>query len=365
MEKLRKLAERKELKKENQRKKEIEKKYKNEQKIKAKKDFADQKLKRERLIKEQKELIKESKKNQDITKFGNQEYDRNVEKIKNKKKEIAFNKSEEEKKKNEILETKKKERSLSKNPEDFTQITVLNKLDVLRNKGNKNDQENEIVLDNLENKFKRDELIKKRQEEIQRRKYSYFNKKDSENDLINHSNDKRKQFFDETSIKKTFTKKNNTKSEKSTEGKKKLEKKSIQNKSKKEISSKKDGELLAAIIQKPSSIVELKEQVVNEKREVLNFDSNNEELGIKHKKKLKEFALIIKDKPVKIIIRTYVSKNEKDYNKYKKILKSRSLFVRAFLINQGISHNRIKIETNEENITKNWKNEVILNFIGV
>ena len=95
------------------------------------------------------------------------------------------------------------------------------------------------------------------------------------------------------------------------------------------------------------------------------FDSNNEELGIKHKKKLKEFALIIKDKPVKIIIRTYVSKNEKDYNKYKKILKSRSLFVRAFLINQGISHNRIKIETNEENITKNWKNEVILNFIGV
>ena len=59
------------------------------------------------------------------------------------------------------------------------------------------------------------------------------------------------------------------------------------------------------------------------------------------------------------------SKEEKDFSKYKKISKSRSLYIRAFLINQGISHNRIKIETNEENVTKNWKNEVILNFIGV
>ena len=53
------------------------------------------------------------------------------------------------------------------------------------------------------------------------------------------------------------------------------------------------------------------------------------------------------------------------FDKYKRISKSRSLYIRAFLINQGISHNRIKIETNEENVTKNWKNEVILNFIGV
>ena len=83
------------------------------------------------------------------------------------------------------------------------------------------------------------------------------------------------------------------------------------------------------------------------------------------KKMLKEFANIIKDKPVKIVIRTFFSKKEKNFDKYKKISKSRSLYIRAFLINQGISHNRIKIETNEENVTKNWKNEVILNFIGV
>ena len=80
---------------------------------------------------------------------------------------------------------------------------------------------------------------------------------------------------------------------------------------------------------------------------------------------MKEFAIIIKDKPVKIIIKTSFSKNQKDFQQYKRISKSRSLYIRAFLINQGISHNRIKIETNEENTTKNWKNEVILNFIGV
>ena len=128
---------------------------------------------------------------------------------------------------------------------------------------------------------------------------------------------------------------------------------------------KKENELLAAIIKKPSSIVELKEQEVSSKREILMFESNKEELGIKQKKMLKEFANIIKDKPVKIVIKTFFSKKEKNFDKYKKISKSRSLYIRAFLINQGISHNRIKIETNDKNVTKNWKNEVILNFIGV
>ena len=120
-----------------------------------------------------------------------------------------------------------------------------------------------------------------------------------------------------------------------------------------------------AAINKPSSIVELKEQIISSKIEILNFENNKEELGIKQKKKLKEFANIIKNKPVKIVIKTFFSKNEENFNKYKKISKSRSLYIRAFLINQGISHNRIKIVTNEENVTKNWKNEVILNFIGV
>ena len=147
--------------------------------------------------------------------------------------------------------------------------------------------------------------------------------------------------------------------------KKKLEKKLVQNEKKiKNVKDKKDIDLLAAI-NKPSSIVQLKEQIISSKREILNFENNKEELGIKQKKQLKEFASIIKNKPVKIVIKTFLSRDEENFNKYKKISKSRSLYIRAFLINQGISHNRIKIVTNEENVTKNWKNEVILNFIGV
>ena len=57
---------------------------------------------------------------------------------------------------------------------------------------------------------------------------------------------------------------------------------------------KKENELVAANIKKPSSIVQLKEQVVSSKREILMFESNKEELGIKQKKMLKEFANIIK-----------------------------------------------------------------------
>jgi hypothetical protein len=49
----------------------------------------------------------------------------------------------------------------------------------------------------------------------------------------------------------------------------------------------------------------------------------------------------------------------------KKLLKTRALFLRTFLIKQGISHNRISIKIdNKRNISKNWKNELTLIFIG-
>ena len=73
----------------------------------------------------------------------------------------------------------------------------------------------------------------------------------------------------------------------------------------------------------------------------------------------------IKERQIRVVITTSIKKNSSDYKKYKKILKSRSLYIRAFLINQGISHNRIIIEINEEKITKKWKNEVVLKFIEV
>ena len=284
-------------------------------------------------------------------------------KIDEKKDIIKTRKKLAEEREKRIKQVKQKEQEIAENPEDFTQITVLNKSDIFKEKKNLLIAENKMVLDNIENKFKKNELRKKREEEIQKRKFSYFNKVDQSE---TKETSKRKQFFDETSIKKTFSKKNNEKTRKNSEGKKKLEKRTSSIDSKQNnLRDSKENEILAAIIKKPSSIVELKEQLVNSKREVLNFENNQEELGIKQKKILKEFANIIKNKPVKIIIKTNFSNDDDDSDKFKKISKSRSLYIRAFLINQGISHNRIKIETNEENITKNWKNEVILNFIGV
>ncbi|MFL2661391.1 MAG: OmpA family protein [Alphaproteobacteria bacterium] len=265
-----------------------------------------------------------------------------------------------ESKKNKIIQEKKKELSMLEDPNNYTQVTVLNKSDIIKNDKQKNEKEQEIILDNIENKFLKKELVRKREEEIKKRKFSYFNK-----DMVEKRKeiDKTKYFFDERTVKKTFGKKIEEKPFKN-ENKKKLEKKSQNSTKDIKSNNRKDNDLLA-VMNKPSSIVELKEQVISSKREVLSFEENKEELGIKQKKILKEFAVIIKDKPVKIIIKTFLSRNEKNYNKYKRISKSRSLYIRAFLINQGISHNRIKIETNEEKITKNWKNEVILNFIGV
>ena len=105
---------------------------------------------------------------------------------------------------NKMMAAKEKELQIAENPNDFTQITVINKNDIMKDVTNSNDEENEIVLENIETKFLKKELKRKREEEIEKRKFSYFNKKDQEETI---SEDKTKQFFDETSIKKTFRKK--------------------------------------------------------------------------------------------------------------------------------------------------------------
>ena len=100
----------------------------------------------------------------------------------------------------------------------MTQITVINKSDVVKNIKNREqtDKEKDMILDNIEDKFVKKELIRQRQEEIQKRKYSYFSKK---NNVKEEETVKPKQFFDESSIKKTF-KKNNEKFEKNSGNKK-------------------------------------------------------------------------------------------------------------------------------------------------
>ena len=86
---------------------------------------------------------------------------------------------------------------------------------------------------------------------------------------------------------------------------------------------------------------------------------------MKQKKKIKDFVNVIINKPVKVVISTSAPQKKNEKNNYQKIQKTRVLYIRTFLINQGISHNRITIKYKKGSISKNWKNEVILSFIGV
>ena len=63
----------------------------------------------------------------------------------------------------------------------MTQITVINKSDVVKNIKNREqtDKEKDMILDNIEDKFVKKELIRQRQEEIQKEKYSYFSRKNN------------------------------------------------------------------------------------------------------------------------------------------------------------------------------------------
>ena len=101
------------------------------------------------------------------------------------------------------------------------------------------------------------------------------------------------------------------------------------------------------------------------KREVIVFNENEIELGFKHKKNVKEFVSAIIDKQIRIEIIASLPKNNSKNTEFKKKQKSRLLYIRTFLINQGISHNRIGIKFNEGNDSKNWENKVVLNFIGL
>ena len=74
--------------------------------------------------------------------------------------------------------------------------------------------------------------------------------------------------------------------------------------------------------------------------------------------KISEYVNQIKDKPIKIEIKTNSSLQEDNIN----IAKSRSLLIRAFLVKLGISHNRITIEMSDSD-SMVAPNEVLLSFI--
>ena len=196
-----------------------------------------------------------------------------TQRIEDKRELLAIKKVKEHEHKEKLLKAKQTQIEIFENPKELTQITVINKSDVVKDSKDKKktDKEKDIILDNIEDKFEKKELIRQRQEEIQKRKYSYFNKK---NNVKKEETMQTKQFFDESSIRKTL-KKNNEKLERNAGNKKKLEKKSFQNGSNGKEKEQKENELITAIIKKPSSIVELKEQEVTSKREILMFENTD------------------------------------------------------------------------------------------
>ena len=217
------------------------------------------------------------------------------------------------------------------------------------------------VKQNIEDKLIRNELARQREEEIKKRKYSYFKENQKKNIV---EEDKTKLFFDENLIKQSFQKKKQiTESEKTEDFKKKLQKKSSSDEINGDQNSK-NVNLLSAL-NAPSSIVEIKEQQVNKTSEVIIFNENEVELGFKHKKNVKEYVKAIIDKQIRIEIIASIPKNNLKDSDFKKKQKSRLLYIRTFLINQGISHNRIGIKFNEVKDSKKWENEVVLNFIGL
>jgi len=177
--------------------------------------------------------------------------------------------------------------------------------------------------------------------------------------------DNTKLFFDENIIKKSFQKKNNIVNyDKSDDfNKKKLQKKSIADQNDDSDSSS-NMNLLSAL-NAPTSIVEIKEHKLNQKREVILFNENEIELGFKHKRNVKEFVKAIIDKQIRVEIIATIPENEGKKSELRKKQKSRLLYIRTFLVNQGISHNRIRIKFDKGSDLKISKNEVVLSFIGL
>ena len=274
-----------------------------------------------------------------------------------------------EKKKKEIIDAKKK--AIVSN-DKVTQITVISKSDLKSSQKKPNKKEDNIldmkkdvqmVKKNNEQKIKNDELAKKREQEIMVRRFSYF--KESKN-VQKIQEDNTKLFYDENVLKKSFLKKDQIIEDfKMIDNKKKLPNKKNQGENANINNTQKslDGDMIAAL-SSPQSLMQVKEFKSSEKREILIFKENEIDLGLKQKKRIREYINLIMDKPVKIIIGSSTPSGLKNSLVEKKKQKTRALLLRTFLINHGISHNRISIKIeNKRNISKNWKNELTLIFI--
>ena len=210
-----------------------------------------------------------------------------------------------------IEDLKNKVKKTNNNNEKLTQITVINKSDLKTDTENKKVNSESIsdikkdvnkIKRNIEDKLIRNELARQREEEIKKRKYSYF-KDTSEK---KEKEDKTKLFYDENLIKKSFVNKKIIETDKSDEFKKQL-KKSSSDESNGDQNTK-NVNLLTAL-NAPTSIVEIKEQQETKTSEVIVFNENEIELGFKHKKNVKEFVKAIIDKQIRVEIVASLPKN--------------------------------------------------------
>ena len=113
-----------------------------------------------------------------------------------------------------IQNLKSKVEQSSEDINRLTQVTVINKSNLKSDVNNKRVNSNDIteikediskVKRNIEDKLIRNELARQREEEIKKRKYSYFKENQKQNFL---EEDKTKLFFDENMIKQSFQKRN-------------------------------------------------------------------------------------------------------------------------------------------------------------
>ena len=223
------------------------------------------------------------------------------------------------------------------------------------NKKETEDKNQDIIARKLNEKVLLDELARKRNEEIEKRKYSNYNYLIEEN----NTEDNTKYFFDEKVAEKNSNNKNirNKDLNKTSANKKVLQKKDINI----DENIKKEKIVTAFSSKKP--IVELRNKEFTEKVETFYFQNDAVELDINQKMKISEYVSQIINKPIKIEIKpNFLLKNDSNSKKIKHLAKSRSLLIRAYLLKLGISHNRIKILMNED--SRNGPvNEVVINFI--
>ena len=162
--------------------------------------------------------------------------------------------------------------------------------------------ENNLVQKKIDEKILLKELAEQRNKEIQKRKYSYFNNENISKDI---EVDNTKYFFDEGIVDKLSQKKTSKQVIDEKLVKKKLQKKKedYNNKSTQQPIS--ENKIISAFNTKP--VIPLEKKKLNEKTEIFIYESNQIDLDTTQKMKISEYVSLIKNKPIKIHIKSSIN----------------------------------------------------------